>query len=771
MNNTLYDSIINSSRALEDISVSLSNVIEKVSELNESFKELSGNSISDVFGNVDSILSIGNALGFTKEIMGGVKGVVKGTTSVFSGLIGIISNATPFLTIAGVITGVTTVIGGFCSIISNSTSKKEADIEKINAQSEAISKNTEEIKKNTDASIENVSSIEGDYSLTLRQIDDLVKLTGEGGYVGNIEKAKYLAEEINGVLPNSVKITEDNKVAWNGTTDAIKENIKALERKAIVEAYQKDYIEALKNQTKYEADLTAAKNAQKAAQDELEIAQEAYNENVRKGGTNVEGFREAINEAQKKLDAQNEALNEAEKQYAQNEKAINLYTNAYDALDGNVESSAKLLVEKYTEVGKMGTSTWESLGNALIDLGTKEQKHAENKAAYTEREIKENEEALKLIREQCVEKAVVFEQSYDSMIASLEKKGIVLSENEKTELKSQYDNYKNFVDSKIALQENGFEDMIMALEENGIRLNAEEQKQFEDRFFNSEAAMNAKNGMQMSSFAELKKYLLNSGYELTEIEAANLEERYKKWYENAEKIKNSQTTTYDTLKTTLGEQLSGMNSDMSDKLLESIDILAKNGSEYGIVLCQRFSNSLAANGGKVTNEGRLLIDSINLLAETADPQIVVGLDGPDASEMKNITQTAEKDLDPLKMSLTMKEGPKRFKFGENMFSFVVSNVFADGGFPDTGELFVAREAGPELVGRINGKTAVANNDQIVSGISSGVYNAVVGAMASARGSNTTVTAVFQVDGKQVAKQVIKAHNKEVMQTGRSPLLI
>lgn len=54
--------------------------------------------------------------------------------------------------------------------------------------------------------------------------------------------------------------------------------------------------------------------------------------------------------------------------------------------------------------------------------------------------------------------------------------------------------------------------------------------------------------------------------------------------------------------------------------------------------------------------------------------------------------------------------------------------FASGGFPDAGELFFAREAGPELVGSIGGRTAVANNDQIVQAVSDGVFNAVVSAM-------------------------------------------
>lgn len=49
--------------------------------------------------------------------------------------------------------------------------------------------------------------------------------------------------------------------------------------------------------------------------------------------------------------------------------------------------------------------------------------------------------------------------------------------------------------------------------------------------------------------------------------------------------------------------------------------------------------------------------------------------------------------------------------------------FAGGGIPEMGELFVARENGPEFVGSFGSRTAVANNDQIVQGITNGVYAA------------------------------------------------
>lgn len=52
--------------------------------------------------------------------------------------------------------------------------------------------------------------------------------------------------------------------------------------------------------------------------------------------------------------------------------------------------------------------------------------------------------------------------------------------------------------------------------------------------------------------------------------------------------------------------------------------------------------------------------------------------------------------------------------------------YASGGAPGGGQLFVAREAGPELVGTLGGHTAVMNNDQIVASVSAGVARAIAG---------------------------------------------
>ena len=64
------------------------------------------------------------------------------------------------------------------------------------------------------------------------------------------------------------------------------------------------------------------------------------------------------------------------------------------------------------------------------------------------------------------------------------------------------------------------------------------------------------------------------------------------------------------------------------------------------------------------------------------------------------------------------------------------NWYAEGGLPDIGEMFIAREAGPELVGRIGNSNAVVNNQQIVQAVSQGVAQAVSSVIGQGFGNIT-----------------------------------
>lgn len=95
-------------------------------------------------------------------------------------------------------------------------------------------------------------------------------------------------------------------------------------------------------------------------------------------------------------------------------------------------------------------------------------------------------------------------------------------------------------------------------------------------------------------------------------------------------------------------------------------------------------------------------------------------------------------------------------------------AYAAGGIPTSGQMFIAREAGPELVGTIGGDTAVMNNDQIVGSVSDGVYRAVMAAMSQSGGGGSFN---LYLDGKQITDAVVQRVNNETMATGVSPLLI
>lgn len=78
--------------------------------------------------------------------------------------------------------------------------------------------------------------------------------------------------------------------------------------------------------------------------------------------------------------------------------------------------------------------------------------------------------------------------------------------------------------------------------------------------------------------------------------------------------------------------------------------------------------------------------------------------------------------------------------------------YADGGFPDYGDLFIANEAGPELVGTIGNRTAVANS----SSIETAIYNAVRSAMSDSTGGQPAdIHVTVDIDGDTVGETVAR----------------
>jgi phage-related protein len=100
-------------------------------------------------------------------------------------------------------------------------------------------------------------------------------------------------------------------------------------------------------------------------------------------------------------------------------------------------------------------------------------------------------------------------------------------------------------------------------------------------------------------------------------------------------------------------------------------------------------------------------------------------------------------------------------------------TLADGGILSEGQAFIAREAGPELVGTIGRKTAVVNNDQIIEGIANGVSVANTESNSLLREQNSLLRALLAketgvyLDGKQITNSVEKYQSERgrVLVTG------
>ena len=104
----------------------------------------------------------------------------------------------------------------------------------------------------------------------------------------------------------------------------------------------------------------------------------------------------------------------------------------------------------------------------------------------------------------------------------------------------------------------------------------------------------------------------------------------------------------------------------------------------------------------------------------------------------NLTKSIKDAVSGISIKLKTTVNGKTSVFGK-----LTTAEYAQGGFPEAGELFIARESGPELVGTMGGNTAVANNDQIVAGIQSGVAQANAEQNELLRQQNSILTKLLE----------------------------
>lgn len=93
---------------------------------------------------------------------------------------------------------------------------------------------------------------------------------------------------------------------------------------------------------------------------------------------------------------------------------------------------------------------------------------------------------------------------------------------------------------------------------------------------------------------------------------------------------------------------------------------------------------------------------------------------------------------------------------------VTGHARADGGFVPKGDLFVANEQGAEMIGSVNNRTAVANNEMITEAIATATYNAMSRALSE---NNGNVTITVEGDGEKMFRVFQKKQREYQRATG------
>ena len=631
--------------------------------------------LNDANGILSGVSTAVTALG-TKL---GVLTVAEGGATTATGLLGsafAFLAANPLVAVAGAITIAVAALAIFTSRVKDNSDAQEKALSSAKRLSDGLKEQAQEwkkanaeAKKNAEAGQQN-ALVAQDYASRLYGIVD-----ANGKITGTVKQAQFFVYQLNNQLGTNIEIHDGVISNWDEEKQKINENIEALKRKAVIEAYSEKFIEAEKERIKAQEQLTEATskyNKSKEREEELlGKLKEAWESGQQPSASLTEEYRKQL-EITKKY---GEAVGSAKDKVTSITDGLNEYNAAIQSADGTVESSTAFIVEQYGVLAKDGTYTYSSLANGLNDLNAKCDENGKVWQTLSKTEQEASKQARIQLLSDLAQKAFGQGKTYEQMLSTAKAKGAELTQADKAELKKQYDNLKKQSEDIKAVKNTQNNTLLAMLDKYGIDKNSKDAK------------------------------------------------RYQKELRDAQ----------------------------------------KNGTEQGQQYIDKLAKKINDGTLKVSNEASKVGKQSKEKFESHKADFKV-----DTKSADNILSRFMNSIPSFKsMKLNLKTDKKRFKIGD--FGFDIG-FFARGGFPESGQMFVAREAGPELVGRIGRRTAVANNDQIVQGIASAVRSAMSGVNGPSAGGTTRITVQNVLNGKAIGESVIEYHNGKVKQTGHSPLL-
>lgn len=634
------------------------------------FKSL--NSVNGILSGVSTTVT---ALGTKIGVLSVAEGGATTATGLLGGALAFLA-ANPLVAVAGAIAIAVGAIAFFTSRVKDNSEAQENALDSAKRLADGLKEQakewrnaSKEARNNASDGIKN-ANVAADYASKLYNIVD-----ANGKITGSVKQAQFFVDELNSQLGTNIKIHDGVISNWGKEKNAINETIEALKRKAVIEAYSKDFAEADMKRIEAKKQLAeATSKLNESKEKEAELEKRLLDAQANHTGSTIY-LRNELEKQKKVTDQYSGAVENAKNKLTDITEGCDMYNKAIQATDGTVESSTAFIVAQYGVLAKDGTYTYSSLANGLNDLNAKCDENGKVWQTLSKTEQEASKQARIQLLGDLAQKAFSQGKTYEQMLSTAKAKGAELTQADKAELKKQYDNLKKQADDIKVVKQEQYNALMSLLDKYGIDKKSKDGKRY------------------------------------------------------ANELKDAQ----------------------------------KNGTEQG----QKYIDNLAK---KISNDSHKVTNEVDKTSKNGKKQFE-----SHQAEFKVATKTAEKTLaaflnsiptfKPIKLGLEIAK--KVLKIGN--FGFDI-DLRAGGGFPDTGQMFIAREAGPELVGRIGRRTAVANNDQIVQGIASAVRSAMVGVNNPNNGGTTRITVQNVLNGRAIGESVIEYHNGKVKQTGHSPLL-
>ena len=209
-------------------------------------------------------------------------------------------------------------------------------------------------------------------------------------------------------------------------------------------------------------------------------------------------------------------------------------------------------------------------------------------------------------------------------------------------------------------------------------------------------------------------------------------------------LSESDTACIDTLTGAfngLGEAVALLGDGEIGRVMESVRAAVEN----------NITPELTERIGELNNKLR---DSMTVLGADI-PSVSMGADFKVSTSGVDETKGLLDGYSCISLGLTGRE--ELLEAMDDEFDRVRIKAYAAGGYPDSGELFIANEAGAEMVGTLSGRTAVVNNSQIEEALYRAVAQGVSDGLANrgGAGDNQQICVSVELDGEVVAEAVAR----------------